>query len=45
MLDLELLRVERGGDPERVKQNQRDRFSDPSLVDTVLDLDDKWKKG
>ena len=45
VLDIESLRPERGGDPDKVRQNQRDRYCNPGLVDTALDFDDKWKKG
>ena len=45
VLDIDELRVERGGDPERVRANQRARFADPGLVDTILSWDDLWKKG
>ncbi len=41
VLDLEVVRTE----PERVRENQRKRFSDESLVDTVLQFDNLWKKG
>ena len=41
VLDLEVVRA----DPERVRENQRLRFSDESLVDIVLQYDNKWKKG
>ena len=45
VLDIESLRPERGGDPDKVRQNQRDRYCNPGLVDTALEFDDKWKKG
>ena len=45
VLDIDSLRPERGGDPEKVRQNQRDRYCDPNLVDIALQFDDKWKKG
>lgn len=44
VLDIDSLRPERGGDPEKVRQNQRDRYCDPNLVDVALQFDDKWKK-
>jgi len=44
VLDIDLLRVERGGDPDLVRTNQRQRFADPGLVDTILQWDEKWKK-
>jgi hypothetical protein len=41
VLDLEVVRT----NPERVRENQRRRFCDDSLVDMVLDLDNQWKRG
>jgi len=53
-IDIKLLRVEKGDDPEklkasqesieRVKKSQRDRFADETLVDQVIDLDEQWRK-
>ena len=45
VLDIDSLRSDRGGDPDKVRQNQKDRFCDPGLVDTALMCDEKWKKG
>ena len=45
VLDIDALRVDRGGDPDKVRKNQISRFCDPGLVDTALLYDDKWKKG
>jgi hypothetical protein len=33
-----------GGDPEKVKKSQRDRFKDEGLVDKVLEIDNEWRK-
>ncbi|EPE09670.1 seryl-trna synthetase [Ophiostoma piceae UAMH 11346] len=38
MLDVLDLIVERGGNPEAVKESQRRRYADPAIVDTVIDL-------
>ena len=38
-IDINLLRKEKGGDPDKVKKSQRDRFADEKLVDEVVDLD------
>lgn len=43
-IDINLLRVERGGDPEKVRDSERRRFRDPSLVDRVIGLDEEWRK-
>ncbi|PSC72955.1 Serine-tRNA ligase [Micractinium conductrix] len=44
MLDINLFRTERGGDPEVVRESQRRRYKDVTLVDKVLDLDAKWRE-
>ncbi|KAL4434096.1 hypothetical protein ABPG75_000537 [Micractinium tetrahymenae] len=44
MLDINLFRTERGGDPEIVRESQRRRYKDVGLVDRVLELDAKWRE-
>ncbi len=44
VLDLDLFRTDKGGDPEAIKENQRKRFKDVSIVDKVVELDTKWRK-
>uniref|UniRef100_A0A0L8GU00 serine--tRNA ligase n=1 Tax=Octopus bimaculoides TaxID=37653 RepID=A0A0L8GU00_OCTBM len=44
VLDLELFRADKGGDPERIRQNQIKRFKDVSLVDEVSENDKQWRK-
>ena len=39
-IDINLLRVSRGGNPELVRQSQRHRFASVELVDEVIALDD-----
>lgn len=36
--------AEKGGDPELIRESQRRRFADVSLVDKVLELDVKWRE-
>ena len=43
-IDINLLRKDKGGDPEMVKKSQKERFADETLVDQVIDLDDQWRK-
>lgn len=43
-IDINSLRVDRGGDPEDVREAQRKRFKDDGLVDNVLALDQKWRE-
>ena len=45
MLDINLLRVDKGGDPDVVRESERRRFADPSRVDNVLHLDLVWRDG
>jgi len=34
----------KGGDPEKVKKSERDRFRDDSIVDQIIEIDNKWRK-
>ena len=43
-IDINLLRTDKGGDPEKVRQSQKNRFADETLVDAVIELDEKWRK-
>jgi len=40
-IDINQLRVDRGGDPEKVKASQKARFADESIVDQIMELDAK----
>lgn len=44
VLDLDLFRVDKGGDPQKIRENQTKRFKDVALVDKVVDADTKWRK-
>jgi len=44
VLDLELFRADKGGCPDKIKENQSKRFKDVVLVDKVLEADTKWRK-
>ncbi|CAJ0573785.1 unnamed protein product, partial [Mesorhabditis spiculigera] len=44
VLDIDLFREEKGGDPEKIRKSQRDRYKDPALVDKVIELDQQWRK-
>jgi seryl-tRNA synthetase len=44
VLDLDLFREDKGFNPEKVRENQRKRFKDVSLVDTVIDKDKTWRR-
>uniref|UniRef100_A0A061RM96 serine--tRNA ligase n=1 Tax=Tetraselmis sp. GSL018 TaxID=582737 RepID=A0A061RM96_9CHLO len=43
MLDINLFREEKGGNPEIIRESQRRRYADVSLVDKVIDLDKQWR--
>ncbi len=40
-----MLYIDKGGDPEVVRESQRRRFADVALVDQVIELDQEWKAG
>ncbi|XP_068703232.1 serine--tRNA ligase, cytoplasmic-like [Montipora foliosa] len=44
VLDLDLFRVNKGGDPEKIRENQSKRYKDTKLVDEIVEADDKWRK-
>jgi len=44
VLDIELFRADKFGDPEKLRENQRKRFKDVGLVDKVVDADNAWRK-
>eukprot|EP00201_Polytomella_parva_P013922 CAMPEP_0175051398 /NCGR_PEP_ID=MMETSP0052_2-20121109/7774_1 /TAXON_ID=51329 ORGANISM="Polytomella parva, Strain SAG 63-3" /NCGR_SAMPLE_ID=MMETSP0052_2 /ASSEMBLY_ACC=CAM_ASM_000194 /LENGTH=445 /DNA_ID=CAMNT_0016315671 /DNA_START=44 /DNA_END=1381 /DNA_ORIENTATION=- len=43
MLDINLFRTEKGGDPEIIRESQRRRFSDVNKVDEIIALDNEWR--
>lgn len=44
VLNIDLFRPEKGGDPEKMRENQRKRYKDAKLVDTVVEKDEEWRK-
>jgi len=44
MLDVVLFRVDQGGDPDKVRESQRRRYADVTLVDKVIEYDSEWRK-
>src|SRR5687768_12167024 len=44
VLDMDLFREDKGGDPNRVRANVKARFDDVSSVDKVIDIDNRWRK-
>ncbi|CAL8099020.1 unnamed protein product [Orchesella dallaii] len=43
-LDLDLFRADKGGDPDKMRKNQKDRYKDVALVETVIEQDNKWRQ-
>uniref|UniRef100_A0A7N0TB20 serine--tRNA ligase n=1 Tax=Kalanchoe fedtschenkoi TaxID=63787 RepID=A0A7N0TB20_KALFE len=44
MLDINLFREDKGGNPDAIRESQRRRYADATLVDDVIKLDDEWRK-
>ncbi|KAJ8529482.1 hypothetical protein K7X08_036317 [Anisodus acutangulus] len=44
MLDINLFREDKGHNPEIIRESQRRRFADVSLVDQVIQLDKEWRQ-
>jgi hypothetical protein len=44
VLSIDLFRPEKGGDPEKLRENQRKRFKDVKLVDEIVARDEEWRK-
>ena len=44
MLDINLFREEKRGNPELIRESQRRRYADVALVDKVIELDQIWRK-
>lgn len=44
VLDIDLFRVDKGGDPEKIREIQKKRFKDLSLVDVVVNKDKIWRQ-
>lgn len=44
VLDLDLFRLDKGGDPEKIKEIQRKRYKDIGLVDAVVHQDTNWRQ-
>ncbi|KOB66521.1 Seryl-tRNA synthetase [Operophtera brumata] len=44
VLDLDLFRADKDGDPDKIRENQRKRYKDVALVDTVVDQDTLWRR-
>ena len=43
VLDIDQFRPEKGGNPEKIRENQKNRFCDVASVDRIIDLDNQWR--
>lgn len=44
VLSIDLFRPDKGGDPEKMRENQKKRYKDPKLVDLIVSKDEEWRK-
>lgn len=44
VLDLDLFRSDKGGDPDKIRKNQEKRFKDVALVEAVIAQDTEWRQ-
>ncbi|XP_078484963.1 serine--tRNA ligase, cytoplasmic-like [Ciona intestinalis] len=44
VLDLDLFRKDKGGNPEKIRENQSKRYKDVKLVDNLVEADTEWRK-
>nr|CAB3265867.1 serine--tRNA ligase, cytoplasmic-like [Phallusia mammillata] len=44
VLDLDLFRTDKGGNPEKMRENQAKRYKDVKLVDNLVAADSEWRK-
>jgi seryl-tRNA synthetase len=44
VLDLDLFREDRGGNPAKIRENQGKRYKDASMVDKVISAGSEWRK-
>ncbi|EUB56711.1 Serine--tRNA ligase, cytoplasmic [Echinococcus granulosus] len=44
VLSLDLFRTDKGGDPDLLRKNERNRYKNPEAVDKIIDLDEQWRK-
>lgn len=44
VLDLDLFRNDKGGNIDKIRENQKKRFKDVALVDMVVEKDSLWRQ-
>ncbi len=42
-IDINLIRADKGGDPAKVIESEKKRFKDATVVDTLIEIDKKWR--
>lgn len=45
VLNIDLFRAEKGGNPDLIRASQKGRYADVNLVDKVIEADVDWRKG
>jgi len=43
VLDIDEFRTEKGGNPDKIRENQRKRFCDETMVDKIVEYDNLWR--
>jgi len=43
VLDINLFREKKGGNPDLIRESQRRRFADPAEVDRIIEMDEAWR--
>jgi hypothetical protein len=44
-LDINWFRIEKGHDPNVIRKSLERRYRDPKIVDTIIEMDQEWRKG
>jgi len=44
VLDIDQYRVEKGGNPDKIKENQKKRFKSEASVDKIVEYDNLWRQ-
>ena len=45
VLDIDQFRPEKGGNPDKIRENQKLRYCDVTMVDKIVQADENWRKG
>ncbi|VDM23674.1 unnamed protein product [Hydatigera taeniaeformis] len=45
VLSLDLFRSDKGGNPDLLRKNEKNRFKNSEIVDKIIELDERWRKG